>query len=222
MNLIKDQNRTLFLFEFDLYFLFNPWKQDDACSLTSAEQINEYVMNEHGQVYIGSSDKPRSIPWYFGQFERPTLLTALKLLDKAQLPTQHRIDPSIILRILSSRICSNPGTNSGIFPSSFDGQVALSQNNGYTSTTAVLKQYLLSNGQSLKSGSGCNWQHAAVLCSLSRSLGIPCRLVTVYNIVCRTNGTENNDIHWDTKQRPLNVLNTDTIWLDNEKDFYKT
>jgi hypothetical protein len=208
----------LFLFEIDIYFLFNPWHKDDACSLSSPEQINEYVMNEHGQIYLGSSDKPRSIPWYFGQFERSALLTALALLDKAQLPAQNRIDPSVILRILSSKICSNPGTNSGIFPSSFDTRVSSSENNGYTSSSAVLKQYLSSNGRSVQGGSGSNSQHAAILCSLSRALGIPCRIVTVYNFACRADGTDNNDIHWDTKQRPLKQLNSDLIWLEDFKE----
>jgi hypothetical protein len=172
-------------------------------------------LNEHGQIYLGSSDKPQAIPWYFGQFERSALLTALALLDKAQLPPQNRIDPSVILRILSSKICSNPGTNSGIFPSSFDTRTISSQNNGYTSSSSILKQYLSSNGRTLQGGSGNNWQHAAILCSLSRSLGIPCRIVTVYNSACRADGTENNDIHWDTKQRPLKQLNSDLIWLEN-------
>jgi hypothetical protein len=174
-------------------------------------------MNEHGQIYLGSSDKPQPIPWYFGQFEKSVLLTAFALLDKAQLPAQNRIDPSIILRILSSKISSNPGTNSGIFPSLFDNRSTSSQNNGYTSSSAILKQYLLSNGRSIRGGSGTNWQHAAILCSLSRSLGIPCRIVTVYNAACRADGTENNDIHWDTKQRPLIRLNSDLIWLENKK-----
>ena len=59
---------TLFLFEVDLYFLFNPWQKEDACALPSPDQITEYVMNEHGQIYLGSSDKPQATPWYFGQF----------------------------------------------------------------------------------------------------------------------------------------------------------
>ena len=179
-------------------------------------------MNEHGQIYLGSSDKPQSIPWYYGQFERSVLLTALALLDKAQLPPQSRTDPSILLRILSSKICSNPGTNGGIFPSSFDTRLTASETNGYTSSSAILKGYLASNGRSVQGGSGSNWVHAAVLCSLSRSLGIPCRIVTVYNAANRADGTENNDIHWDTKQRPLKRLNSDCIWLvDCERIFSK-
>jgi hypothetical protein len=38
--------------------------------------------------------------------------------------------------------------------------------------------------------------------------------VTIYNAACRADGTENNDIHWDTKQRPLKQLNSDLIWLE--------
>ncbi|CAF3590142.1 unnamed protein product, partial [Rotaria sordida] len=210
-NFSNKQDLTLFLIESDIYFLFNPWNKDDACALSSSEQINEYVMNEHGQIYLGTPNKPLSIPWYFGQFEQSTLLTALALLDQAQLPTQNRIDPSIIIRIISSKICSNPGTNNGIFPSSHDKKIYSSENHGYTSSTSIFKQYILSNCQSLQGGCGNNWQHAAILCSLSRSLGIPCRIVTIYNTACQTDGTQNNDIHWDTKQRPLQKLNSDII-----------
>jgi hypothetical protein len=209
---VQTQNLALFLFEVDIYFLFNPWQKDDACALSSTSQIAEYVMNEHGQIYLGSIDQPQGLPWYYGQFERYALLTALELLDKAQLPAQNRTDPAVILRLLSSKICSNPGSLSGIFPSAFDSRMVSSTNCFYTSSSSILKRYLSSNGRSLQGGCGANWQHAAVLCSLARSLGIPCRIVTVYNGACRTDGTYSNDVHWDTKQRPLRKLNSDFIW----------
>lgn len=195
----------------DIYYLFNPWIKDDACSLPSSEHIDEYVMNEHGQIYLGSANKPRPVPWYFGQFERSALLTALTLLDKSQLPPQNRVDPSVILRIISSKICSNPGAYNGIFPSSFTNQTLSYENNGFTSSTSILEQYLSSNGRPVQGGSGTSWQHAAILCTLSRALGIPCRIVTIYNAACQMDGTDNNDIHWDTKQRPLKQLNSDLI-----------
>ncbi len=176
---------AIFQFDTDIYFLFNPWKTTDACGLLSSDQIREYVMNEHGEIYLGSSDRPRAIPWYFGQFENVVLLTALTLLNRAQIPAQQRIDPSVILRILASNICSNPSATSGIFPSSFDIQPLLCQQNGYTSSPAILKQYLLFDGQAVQGDSGSNWQHAAIFCSLCRALGIPCRLVTVYNAITR-------------------------------------
>ncbi|CAF0762171.1 unnamed protein product [Adineta ricciae] len=208
---IDKQDLQLFIFEVDIYFLFNPWNKEDACALSSPEQIAEYVLNEHGQIFLGSSDKYQPTPWYFGQFERSALHTALTLLDNAQLPPQNRVDPSIILRILASKICSNPGANNGIFSSAFNVRPVTPEKNGLTSSTAILKHYLGAHCRSVHGGSGTNWQHAAILCTLSRALGIPCRVVTVYNSACRTDGTANNDVHWDTKQRPLQKLNADTI-----------
>ncbi|CAF4967302.1 unnamed protein product, partial [Rotaria socialis] len=79
----------------------------------------------------------------------------------------------------------------GIFPSSSDRNTFSSENHGYTSSTGILKQYVLSNGRPVQGANGTNWQHAAILCSLSRALGIPCRIVTIYNAACQTDGTEN-------------------------------
>ena len=173
----------IFQIDIDIYFLFNPWENNDICGSLSSDQIAEYVMNEHGQIYLGSLDIPRAIPWYFGQFENSVLLTALTLLKKVQIPNEKSVDISLILRILSSKICSESGKQSGIFPSSYDISPLSCERNGYTSTPAILKQYLPLNNQSIQGDSGSNWQHAAVLCSLYRSLGIPSRLVTVYNAI---------------------------------------
>jgi hypothetical protein len=85
-------NSNLFLFEVDLYFLFNPWHKDDRCAMLSSDQVTEYVLNEHGQIYLGSSDKSQTMSWWYGQFERCVLLSAFALLDRAHLPAQHRVD----------------------------------------------------------------------------------------------------------------------------------
>jgi transglutaminase 1 len=197
--LINNQQLAIFQFDIDIYFLFNPWQKDDVCALLSPEEIAEYVMNEHGQIYLGSLNIPRPIPWYFGQFESAVLLTALTLLNRTQLSAEHLIDLPLILRIISSKICSDPGTMNGIFRSSCDIQPLPCQKNGYTSSPAILRQYLLLNGQSVQGDSGSNWQHAAVFCSLCRSLGIPCRIVTVYNAI--------------TKQQPIVKVNSNLTWL---------
>ena len=202
----------LFLFEVNLYFLFNPWQKDDACALASSKEIDEYVMNEHGEIFLGSAEKPQSVPWYYGQFESAALFTALNMLDQAQLPPQNRSDPAVILRLISSKICSNPGSDAGIFPSSSPLRLRTMNVHSYTSSAAVLKEYVSNNGQSVSGDSGTNWQHAAVFCSLARALGIPSRLVTVYNNGCRTDGSESQHLHWDLKQRPLKHLNLDSIW----------
>ena len=169
-------------------------------------------MNEHGEIYLGSSENPEANPWYYGQFERAALLTALHILDQAQLLPQNRFDPAIIVRLLSSKICSNPGSQDGIFPSAFDRSKFSVNSNLYTSSSSILMQYLNTGGQTIRAdNSGTDWQHAAVLCSLLRAVGIPCRIVTVYHAACRNDGSETNDFHWDVKQRPLKKLNNDFI-----------
>ncbi|CAF4033973.1 unnamed protein product, partial [Adineta steineri] len=205
--LLNKRALSIFQFEIDIYFLFNPWQKFDSCGLLSSEQIAEYVMNEHGQIYLGLSDIPRYIPWHFGQFERVVLLTALALLNKVQLSAQQRIDSSVILRILASKICSEYGSTDGIFPSSFD-VLPLCQENEYTSSPTILKLYLASNSQSIHGNSGSNWQHAAVFCSLCRSLGIPCRIVTVYNAACQVQERRNTDMNLNRGQQTMVVVNS--------------
>ncbi|UJR22606.1 hypothetical protein I4U23_025649 [Adineta vaga] len=175
---------SMFQFEIDIYFLFDPWQKNDTCSLNSLEQIDEYVMNEHGQIYLGLSEIPRSIPWYFGQFEGVVLLTALEVLRKIQISAQYSIDTLIVLRMLASKICSERGTNNGIFPAACEDRPFLCPDNEYTSSPIILKLFHESDSQSIRRDSGNNWQHVAVFCSLCRSLGIPCRIVTIYNATC--------------------------------------
>ncbi|CAF4363635.1 unnamed protein product, partial [Rotaria magnacalcarata] len=76
-----------------------------------------------------------------------------------------------------------------------------------TSSPAILKKYLLLNGQSVQGDSGSNWQHAAVFCSLCRSLGIPSRIVTVYNATCGAQEQEKINLYGDKRQQPIIVVN---------------
>lgn len=150
----------------------------------SAEQIGEYVMNEHGRIYLGTADRPRSIPWYYGQYETIVLLTALTLLDKTPVPT----DPTHIPRLLAMKIRTDSKHNlQGIFGPVPTIRPIPPPAAGYVSGPSILNQYFQSNiyqGNSYDT----NWQHAAILCSLCRSLGIACRPVTVYN--ANGSGTE--------------------------------
>ena len=156
--------------------LCNPWRTEDVFGSISSEQIGEYVLNDHGRVYLGSSAVPRSIPWYLGQFERAVLSAALALLDKSLSVVDDQLDPSAILRRLAASIRSDVDGNNSIFPNTSD-----------TSSPAILDQYLQFYGEHSRTGSsGMQWQYVAVLCSLCRSLGIPCRMVTVYNPVGST------------------------------------
>ena len=163
-------------------------------------------MNEHGQIFLGLSDVPRSIPWHFGQFERVVLLTALELLSKAAVPAEQCIDAPAIVRLLASKICSETGTSNGIFPSpTTESRSCVCPNNEYTSSPAILNLYQDSVRQPTQKDPGNNWQHAAVFCSLCRSLGIPCRIAAVYNAVCPDPGSIGNSTDASMPHRPLQL-----------------
>ena len=143
----------------------------------SKDEIAEYVMNEHGQIYLGTSDRPRPIPWYLGQFESTVLPTALALLEKTPEPE----DSTLIPRFLANKIRSDLQQQlRGIFGPVPTIRPLPPPPVGYVSAPAILNQYLRSNQQQ-GNHYDTNWQHAAILCSLCRALGIPCRPVTVYN-----------------------------------------
>ena len=155
-------------------------------------------MNEHGRVYLGSSDLPHSIPWYFGQFERPVLLAALTLLEQIPFVSGDHLDSATaILRVLASKICAGPNNRDGIFRTLVDARPFSATENGYVSSAAILNHYLQSNNQA--SSNGTIWQQAAVLCSLCRSLGIPSRLVTIYNALREREGNENSNAQSSTR-----------------------
>ncbi|RXM95841.1 Protein-glutamine gamma-glutamyltransferase 2 [Acipenser ruthenus] len=61
----KGTPQTSALGEFIL--LFNPWCAADSVFLANEDERQEYVMNEHGFVYQGTSEHIEATPWDFGQ-----------------------------------------------------------------------------------------------------------------------------------------------------------
>lgn len=186
------KGRSIFQAESDFYLLCNPWHDDDVFSIKSNDEINEFVLNEHGQIFLGSSDAPRPIPWFFGQFESSVLLTALSMLDS----NDNENLSEMILEKLCSKIRADPGMKNAIFDSSPSAQLKESID---SSSPVILKYFLRKNRRTCSESR--NWQQVALLCSLCRSLGIPSRVVTIYNAIC---GPEtyraNNSIVVDSKQ----------------------
>lgn len=195
MTSLDEKDRTVFQFETDLYFLCNPWLKEDIYGVESTEQITEYVMNEHGQLYLGTLDRPRPVPWYFGQFEASVLLTALALLEK----TSAKMDGTLIPRLLATKIRTRPNGNPhGIFGLVPTIRPLPAPGSGYVSGPTILKNYLHTD-QHQGSLYDSNWQHAAILCSLCRALGIPARPVTVFNAIRGTDQHEERTPYPNTK-----------------------
>ncbi|XP_067856722.1 protein-glutamine gamma-glutamyltransferase 2-like [Heptranchias perlo] len=199
----------------EFILLFNPWCSDDEVFLDSAEQREEYVMNEDGIVYVGHCSFINKRPWYFGQFEENIVDICLKLLDNnrkclntPEKDYMRRNDPVYISRVVTAMVnCNddrgilqgkwNEPYSGGAYPWSWNGSVA------------ILHQWNRYGCRPVRYGQ-C-WVYAAVACTVLRCLGIPTRVVTNFNSAHDTNGNLTIDKVYDERGRECGGQN-DSIW----------
>uniref|UniRef100_A0A8C1VSS6 Protein-glutamine gamma-glutamyltransferase 2 n=1 Tax=Cyprinus carpio TaxID=7962 RepID=A0A8C1VSS6_CYPCA len=167
-----------------LTVLFNPWSKDDGVFLESEAERQEYVMNEQGIVYQGVDEYITTTNWDFGQFEEDILNICLKLLDvnpKCLKDTAEdysaRCNPIYVSRVVSAMI--NSDDDKGVLMGQWDGTYiggVLPSN--WNSSVDILRRWIKYDCYPVKFGQ-C-WVFAAVMCTVLRCLGIPCRVVTNY------------------------------------------
>ncbi|XP_057194811.1 protein-glutamine gamma-glutamyltransferase 2 [Triplophysa rosa] len=199
-----------------LTVLFNPWCDEDWVFLANDAERQEYVMNEQGIVYKGVNEYVTSEAWDFGQFEDDILDICLKLLDlnpkcvkNPQEDYSARCNPIYISRVISAMINSDDddkGVIVGKWESTFIGGVEPSH---WTSSVDILRRWMKYDCYPVKFGQ-C-WVFAAVMCTVLRCLGIPCRVITNYQ---SAHDTELNliidEYYGDYGVTPKQSL--DTVW----------
>ncbi|XP_076870442.1 protein-glutamine gamma-glutamyltransferase 2 [Brachyhypopomus gauderio] len=202
--------------QFELILLFNPWCPRDAVYMDSQEKLEEYVLAQDGIIYKGDAKYPLPSPWYFGQFEDSILDICLKILDKNPKCQRNpgkdcsgRRNPVYVTRVLSAMVNSNDRDNGvlegcwknsfegGISPMSWKGSVNILRN--WDSTSCMPVRY------------GQCWVFAAIACTVSRAVGIPCRVVTNYLSAHDTNSNLVIERYFDEKGQLLNTTR-DMIW----------
>ncbi|XP_069549902.1 protein-glutamine gamma-glutamyltransferase 2-like [Brachyistius frenatus] len=159
--------------------LFNAWCPRDAVYMNDETSRQEYVLAQHGLLYKGTYTRITQLPWNFGQFEEGILDICLKILDKnpkyisdADKDCSARGNPVYVTRVLSAMINSDD-----------DWGVVVGEWKDYTG--GVHPSLWLGSGEILRQWAqsgpvryGQCWVFAAVGCTVSRALGIPCRAVT--------------------------------------------
>lgn len=176
LTLDQGENKTS-LGQFTL--LFNAWCPGDAVYMRSETKRQEYVLAQHGQVYRGTYKRIKGTPWNFGQFDPSILDICLKILDEnpkcssdADKDCSARRDPIYVTRVLSAMINSND--DQGVLVGNW-GEISDGVHPGeWIGSGDILRQWA-------ESGPVCYgqcWVFAAVACTVSRALGIPCRVVT--------------------------------------------
>ncbi|XP_039654545.1 protein-glutamine gamma-glutamyltransferase 5-like [Perca fluviatilis] len=162
--------------------LFNPWCPDDWVYLKDENEINEYVMNEQGIIYRGSSNYIGSCNWDFGQFEDDMVDICLRMLDLNPKymkdpgdDVSARCNPIYVSRVVSAMVNSldDRGVLDGNWSGSYPNGVSPSR---WTGSYTILKRWFVTGSQPVKYGQ-C-WVYAGVMCSVMRLLGFPCRVVT--------------------------------------------
>uniref|UniRef100_A0A3P9HDZ9 protein-glutamine gamma-glutamyltransferase n=1 Tax=Oryzias latipes TaxID=8090 RepID=A0A3P9HDZ9_ORYLA len=164
------------------HLLFNPWNKDDAVYLPEESHLQEYVMNETGIIYRGTSEYISSIPWNYGQFEDNIMDICFEVLDNSRealknskMDMECRADPVYISRIITAMVNANDdhGVLAGSWTPPYFNGVAPSK---WTGSVPILRQWSSTRARAVKYGQ-C-WVFAGVACTVLRCLGIPTRLIT--------------------------------------------
>uniref|UniRef100_A0A146ZQM5 Protein-glutamine gamma-glutamyltransferase 2 n=1 Tax=Fundulus heteroclitus TaxID=8078 RepID=A0A146ZQM5_FUNHE len=159
--------------------LFNAWCPQDAVYMPSEEKRKEYVLAQHGLVYRGTHKRIKGKPWNFGQFEPGILDICLKILDDnpkfvsdADKDISARRNPIYVTRVLSAMINSNDDL--GVLVGEWEDFSGGTHPGLWMGSGEILRQWAESGPVRY----GQCWIFAAVACTVSRALGIPCRVVT--------------------------------------------
>ncbi|XP_068919692.1 protein-glutamine gamma-glutamyltransferase 2 [Petaurus breviceps papuanus] len=195
--------------------LFNPWCQADTVYMERDDYRKEYVLNQQGVIFQGSSSYVYKTPWNFGQFEDGILDICIELLDMnpkfLKNPCRdcaQRSSPIYISRIISAMV--NFNDDKGVLHGRWDDNYKDGINPmAWIGSVDILRKWKKSGCSPVKYGQ-C-WVFAAVACTVMRCLGIPCRVITNYNSAHDSNANLAIDIYRDEKGETLRNM-SEMIW----------
>ncbi|XP_026222669.1 protein-glutamine gamma-glutamyltransferase 2-like [Anabas testudineus] len=190
--------------------LFNAWCPRDAVYMHNERKRKEYVLSQHGQIYKGTYKRIKGTPWNFGQFESGILDICLKILDEnpkfvsdADKDCSARRNPIYVTRVLSAMINSND--DRGVLVGEwydFSGGV---HPGAWIGSGDILHKWAESGPVRY----GQCWVFAALACTVSRALGIPCRVVTNFR---SAHDTDANLVIENLYNDNAEKISSDSIW----------
>uniref|UniRef100_A0A3B4Y6T0 Protein-glutamine gamma-glutamyltransferase 5-like n=1 Tax=Seriola lalandi dorsalis TaxID=1841481 RepID=A0A3B4Y6T0_SERLL len=195
--------------------LCNPWLIHDPVYMSDNDHIQEYIKSDYGVIFMGTNLNICQRPWSFGQYEPGVLEACLKLLqvspqhfhDKFGDYT-HRGDPVYISRVVCAMVnCQDDlGILQGKWQGSCEDGVRPTE---WSGSADILQRWVSSNFSPVRYGQ-C-WVFASVLCTVMRVLGIPSRVVTVFNAAHDCNSNGKIEEYYSSTGEKLN-MSRDSIW----------
>ncbi|CAN9515839.1 unnamed protein product [Ophioblennius macclurei] len=195
--------------------LCNPWLKDDPVYMPLDVHLQEYVKSDYGLIYMGTHVNVMNRPWSFGQYEPGVLEACLQLL---QVSPQHlrnqdkdflrRAEPAYLSRVVCAMV--NCNDDMGILEGRWQGSYAGGVNpTEWSGSADILHRWASSNCSPVRYGQ-C-WVFASVLCTVMRVLGIPSRVVTVFNSAHDSDGNVKITEYYTSTGEKLG-LSKDSIW----------
>ncbi|VBB32258.1 unnamed protein product, partial [Acanthocheilonema viteae] len=204
--MIMQHGETSNLCTMYLCILFNPWHKNDETYYPNEIELDEYVLNELAMMRKWHQKDA----WLLGQFSAVcinTVLDLLKLCLENNLLKMNELGSAFaIVKAIATAISKfilevkwndfqKSNNENEILPSAWTG------------SKEIIATY---QRMGVRIGYGQSWCYAGLLMSICRCIGIPCRLVTIYNFAPRVD----NDalIKLDIIDGMLAEKSKDTIW----------
>uniref|UniRef100_A0A8D0L7K0 Transglutaminase 4 n=1 Tax=Sphenodon punctatus TaxID=8508 RepID=A0A8D0L7K0_SPHPU len=189
-----------------VYVLFNPWCKADSVFMPDDAEKAEYVLNDTGYIYVGSTKNIRGRPWNFGQFEEDVLDCCMYLLDKSNLKQKVRKDPVIVSRSMSVNSNDDAGVLFGNWSGLYSGGTSPL---AWTGSTPILQKYYKTKKPVFF---GQCWVFSGVLTTVMRCLWIPARSVSNFASAHDTEENLRVDIYLNENGEKVDNLTRDSIW----------
>lgn len=176
----------------DINILLNPWCKDDQVYMKDTNLLEEYVLNDQGAVFQGSSDHIGAKVWNFAQFEEGVLEVCFSLLRKSRgyKVGPHMSNPVTMARAISAIVNSNDddGVLVGNWSGDYDDGTSPT---AWINSSDILLQYSRNKGEAVRYGQ-C-WVFSAVVTTVCRAIGLPCKSVTCFDSAHDTDGSTTID-----------------------------
>lgn len=194
--------------DYEVVLLFNPWCPEDVVYMDYEIGRQEYVLNERGQIWVGSAFSNRGRPWNFGQFDSPCLDAALLLLDKAELADTARRSPVSVVRAIAALANSNDdnGVLEGRWTSKYPKNCTVPW--AWSGSVKILQQFM-DTQKPVRYGQ-C-WVFSGIVTTLLRALGIPTRSVTNFESAHDCDGSMTIDKHINDDEESEEHMD-DSVW----------